>query len=724
MRAGNIHGLRPDQTLVLINSRRVHTTAVFAAEGGSGLYTAPFDFNTVPTNAIKRIELLADGAGAQYGSDAIAGVINIILDDRPKGGQLSVDYGQRHSYFAPIDRTLNDGRTLHFNADYGVPVGDGGHLRFGAEALFRGATNRAGYSQSEDGVRGPIPWEADPGQPNSVRNDIAAAAGRVMTAGDGLSQGGSAFCDAGVPLNENWTLNSFATLSYRYTEGAAFFRWPADYGGDGPTGNRNPGAIYHDGYRPVTQGHNLDFRVSTGVKGKVAGWATDLSVTTGQSDFLFDVRNSLNPSFGDHSPRQFHLYRAGFGQTTVNIDANRTFDPGLAKPLLVAWGGEYRHERFATYPGDPLSWQQGPLPNPIGAQAGPGLSPRDAGRANRNVLGGYAEVTLTPITALTFDAAGRYEHYDDFGNTLNGKIAARLQVSPWLAIRGTLSSNYRAPSLAQLVTQISTLAFDPAGGGLLTQVTASPDGPIAKALGFPALRPERSRNISLGPVIALPGFNASFSYFDIHLRDAIGISPTISGDRVSAYLLGRTGRFVESVQLLQNIDAYTRRGFDVSASYTHRVGDGRLGLTGAYTQGKSVPSNADFVIPATLTELGYQPPAFQSPVYRFITRKLVLTPRYSDDATDISVRFTRFGQEYLPIIFTDDFQRLPAKWTVDLSVGRDVARNLRLEAGGQNILNTYLQRQAYPNTYYGTLPYNGQMYFLGAYYYLRLQVKL
>jgi iron complex outermembrane receptor protein len=725
VRAGQLRGLKPDQTLVLINGKRAHTTAVFAVEGGNGQYTAPFDFNTLPTNAISRVEVLSDGAGAQYGSDAIAGVLNIVLD-RSEGGQMSLTYGQHHTQFEPTRQSLDDGGTVTLNGDYGWRFGDKGFFHVGLEAVDRKSSNRAGYTQDANGVRGPIPFDANPYLPNSAQNTAVALAGRVMSAGDGANTGVNAFFNGEYQLSSDWRAYGFGTLSYRSSEGDAFFRWPADWGGDGPDGNRNPGPAYPNGYRPLTHGENTDYGLTGGARSTLAGWDADLSLTVGANDFDWGVKNSLNPSLGTASPHSFHLYSASLDQVTANADFVRRFDIGFSAPLVVATGAEFRHEAFSTSAGDAASYTSGPLIEPIGAEAGPGLRPEDASHVSRDVGGVYLDLTSQMTSRLRVDAAARYDSYSDFGDTVNGKLAARYELLDGLALRGAVSSNYRAPSLAQLGSQTSAQTFNSSATGLLTTLTVAPGGSIAKALGFSDLKPEKSTNYSAGLVWKWHGLDVSLDGYQIDLTDALAVYPQISGSAVQAYLLTKTGRAIQSVQLLQNLAAYTRTGFDLSANYRFAAlgGDAELGMTA--TTGKSRAGSSSFSVPTVLQGLGYHPLPYQTTVSRFgATMKTIVHGAWTNGDWSLFARATRWDEDHLAIRRTSLFQTLPAAWTFDLDVTKKLTRNISVSAGGQNIFDQYPDRQVYADTYYGGLPYsNSQMGFLGGFYYVKIKYAL
>jgi iron complex outermembrane recepter protein len=725
VRTGQLRGLKPDETLVLINGKRVHTTAVLAVEGSNGIYTAPFDFNTVATNAIQRIEVLGDGAGAQYGSDAIAGVINIVLDQASEGGQMSASYGQYHTYFAPINQTLDDGRTYTFNIDYGWKLSDSGFFHAGLEYQHREASNRAGYTQDQNGVRGPIPWEANPNLPNSAQNTAVALAGRVEATGDGPMDAVNGFFNSEWQIGSAWRGYSFGTFAIRVTDGDAFFRWPADWGGNGPDGNRNPGPAYPDGYRPVTRGVNNDFGATVGAKGTLFGWNSDFSVTAGRDHFSWNVNNSLNPSYGPTSPHDFHLYGAVFSQLTVNADFLRHFDLGFAEPVTVAMGGEYRHENFYTTPGDVASYAAGPLNEDVGAEAGPGVPPEDTSNVSRDTGGIYLDISDNLTKKLSIDGAGRFESYSDFGRTVNGKFSARYEFIPQLALRGAVSTNYRAPSLAQIGTQVSSEAFNTNGTGLVDNLTAAPNGPIAKALGFPNLAPERSTNLSAGVAFKVKNFDASFDFYKIELKDALDVYPMISGDAVSAYLLRVTGRNVQSVQMLENIDALTRSGFDLITSYHNRFMGGNLELGVNATSGVSHSDNNKFPVPSILSSLGYSPQSYQTPVYPFGAQmKIISHVSWRNDFWSIFLRVTRWPSQFIAVYGESYYHFLPAKYTADLDVSFRITKTIEVSVGGNNIFNSYPKLDDYNNTYYGSFPYpSAQMGYMGAFYYTRLNVK-
>jgi iron complex outermembrane receptor protein len=326
VRAAQLRGMSPDHVLVLVNGKRQHTAAVVVLESKIGLGTNPFDFNTIPLGAIERIEILRDGAGAQYGSDAIAGVINIVLKSAGSGGGVTASYGAHRTDFEPTGDTITDGHTWSIAGDYGLAFGGEGTLHFGAEYRDRTPTNRAGV--------GALPFFEEQTPAN-----LALDPARVFAPGDRGAEDVYLWYNLALPLGERG-FYSFARFARRESEGTGFFRYP-----DGFTSNA---AVHPNGFRPITLGDNQDFSFTAGLEGSDFETDWDLSVTVGQNDFESGVTNSANPSLGAASPTRFDLGSFTFTQTTVSADLVRAFDIGaLAGPLSFAYGAELRRR----YPG-------------------------------------------------------------------------------------------------------------------------------------------------------------------------------------------------------------------------------------------------------------------------------------------------------------------------------------------------------------------------------------
>jgi len=477
VRAGQLRGMSPDQVLVLVNGKRRHTSAIVNLEAKIGKGTNPVDFNSIPLGAIARIEVLRDGAGAQYGSDAIAGVINVILDDAPTGGEVGFTYGAHRTDFEPTDDTLSDGQTRSFDAEIGIPLSERGFLRIGFDYTDRAQTERGG----PDGI--PFFEQQTPAN--------LALAGRVSyRPGDPAVTAYNGWFNGLFPVGEAFDLYAFGTYNDRESEGAAFFRYPDS--------SQNFRSVYPQGYRPFTTGDNSDLAATVGARGSGSAWSWDASLGFGRNAFDFGVANSLNASLGPTSPTRFDLGRFVFDQLTANLDATRDIAFGDAGPLLLAVGGELRRETYDTRAGDPASYAAGPLTDrPVGAQAGPGLSPADEAESSRTVVGAYADLSGNLTERLFGGAALRYDRYNDFGDAVTGKLSGRYEIAPGYAIRGALSNNFRAPSLAQNSFNFTVTSFG-SGGQLRRVRTLAPTNPIAQALGAQELDAETSRNVSLG----------------------------------------------------------------------------------------------------------------------------------------------------------------------------------------------------------------------------------
>jgi len=444
VRAAQLRGMSPDHVLVLVNGKRQHTASVVSLETKIGLGTNPFDFNTIPLIAIKRIEILRDGAGAQYGSDAIAGVINIVLKDASQGGSVTASYGQHRTDFDPIDDDIDDGDTFSVAADYGFAVGDGGSLRIGAEYRTRDETNRAGI--------GVLPFFEDQTPAN-----LALDPARVFAPGDGEADDFYLFYNATIPVGER-EFYSFGRYSNRDTDGTGFFRYP-----DGFT---SLPSVHPNGFRPITTGDNTDTSLSVGLRGNNFNSDWDLSLTVGKNDFDSGVESSANPSLGAASPTTFDLGSFEFTQTTLNADVVREFElDRLSSPVTFAYGAEVRFEDYETSAGDPASYEAGPFIAGIGAQAGPGLPADRVADVDRTVYAAYVDVEADLSDQFSIGAAARFEDYDDFGNALTGKLSGRFAVTGAFAIRGAVGTSFRAPSLAQTGYERATTNFG--DGGML-----------------------------------------------------------------------------------------------------------------------------------------------------------------------------------------------------------------------------------------------------------------
>lgn len=578
LRPATLRGLSPDQTLVLINGKRRHVSALLNINGTVGRGSAAVDMNLIPGLAIGRVEVLRDGAAAQYGSDAIAGVINIQLKNASSGGRASVTWGK---YFTTIDNVANvtslalngagqpqldpadnryflantdgdrdadDGRQLTIGANIGLPMGPNGYFNVTGEFRDRNRTNRAGFDLRPNYVTGAL----DPREVSFNRLQFRF--------GDPDSVDYNLFVNAGMEIAADWELYAFGSFGHRDTVSAANWRQGGaaanrDFSVLAPNTVPNAAnfvALTPDGFLPLIDSDLDDLAGTLGLRTDFGGWKADLSLGHGQNRFDYTVRDTLNTSFGPQSQRVFDAGGLFYAQDIVNLDFSKQFEAGFAKPLAVAAGAEYRKEHFEIRPGDLQSYAIGPLfrapianttaancaaqqgrfnpatnlcdfPGrgaPAGAQGFPGIPANSATDVGRHSWAAYVELDTDIVEGLTTTIAGRYEHFSDFGSTWNGKLAARLEVVDGFALRGSISNGFRAPSLHQQFFSTTSTNFV---GGVPVDIATLPVGaPAARALGSQDLKPEKSLNMSLGATAnPLRGLTVTADLYQIDIDDRI-----------------------------------------------------------------------------------------------------------------------------------------------------------------------------------------------------------
>ncbi|QBE63862.1 TonB-dependent receptor plug domain-containing protein [Pseudoduganella lutea] len=717
VRGIQLRGLAPDQVLVLVNGKRRHASAVLDTESSfAGI--VPVDVNAIPPGAIDHIEILRDGAGAQYGSDAVAGVINIVLKKARTGGSASVSFGANHTDFEPTNDTKTDGQTTIVSADYGLPVGDAGYFRFGLENRLRNPTNRAGASDA-----GWTSWNATPA-------DMALDGQVVFKSGDSEQRNTYAFYNALVPVSEGVDAYSFATVNKRKSDGSAYFRYPGD-----PS---NVPEIYPNGYRPSTKGDMTDVSVVAGLRLARGGWNWDLSARHGGNKFEYDLANSVNASLGTASPTRFHLATFDFDQDAVNADLTRELDLGIGAPVNLAIGAEYMHETYTSTPGDAASYAAGTVAGaPPGAQAGPGLRPQDAFDGSRSVRSIYADIESDITPRLLVGAAARYSDYSDFGNARTGKLSARYKVSDTFLLRGSLSNSFRAPALVQTGFRFSTLNFNSDGTALQTASLLPASDALARAFGAENLTPEKSTNLSLGAAWR-PQRNTSVTVdaYRIRLRDRITRTSDLQSDAATAYLaaIGRTD--IQSVAYLANLLDTTTTGLDVVVNHDLPFAGGKLDLNAALNLNRTRIDNVH-QSPAALARIDPDLTLLtENSLFRIRNAspesKLVLGADWQGARWGVQARATRFGSledfsydDEAGVIDGVHAQRFGAVWTLDVEAQYKLTKQLTLFVGADNVFDRYPQRVRETNnaTYGGALPYNfiNPIGLNGAYFYGRLR---
>ncbi len=519
-RSITLKGMAPDQVLVLIDGKRWQPSSVLVFNNAVGRGSAPYDLGAIPLNAVERIEVLDDSAAAQYGSDAIAGVVNIILKSNGAGGLYGAQTGITDA---------GDGFNYDVTGSQGIDLGDG-HLTLTGDVRHQDITNRAGPDPRNGGK---IDQQA--GDPRALDIGFTANAGYAIT--DDVDSYGSLI------------------VSRRDSVSAPTFR----VAGSSP--------IYPNGFLPEVNPLIWNVTAIGGLKADLgSGLTADLSNSFGFNSAHFDVHNTANDALGLASPTDFYSGTLEYDQDTVNLIVNRDLADILAAGN-IAGGLEYRFEHYMITPGTPLSFEQG------GAQGFPGFAPRIPVDNSRNAVGLFLDGEAKPVKWLTLGAAGRYDHYSDFGDALTWKATARADLLDWFALRGSLGTGFRAPSLPQqyfssVVSQITTT------GALTRTGTYQVRDPIAIALGATPLKPEKSRDYSAGAVFhPLDNLLVTADWYDIDVRDRIVLSDTLKGPDVTAILLANGVTDVQQVQFFTNA-AHTRtEGYEFSASYAVTLDD-------------------------------------------------------------------------------------------------------------------------------------------------------
>ncbi len=683
IRAAQLRGMSPDQVLVLVNGKRQHTAAVVNLEAEVGRGTTPFDFNSIPVTAIERIEVLRDGAGAQYGSDAIAGVINIVLKDAPEGGSLAAFFGAHRTDLAPTGDSITDGQTFSVSGDYGFAVGEGGSLRIGGEYRDRNSTNRAGI--------GVLPFFEDQTPAN-----LALSPARLFAPGDGESEDLYAFYNFNLPVAGDRNIYSFGRLNQRDSTGAAFFRWPDGFSG--------VPSVYPNGYRPVTNGDNTDLSFSGGLEGVRGEWDWDFSATIGRNDYELGVSNSINPSFGAASPTSFKLAGFEFTQTTLNADLVRPIEiADLFGGATLALGAELRFEDYQTTPGDPQSFQAGPLAGmaAVGAEAGPGLDTDSVADIDRFVYSAYVQLDAAATEKLELSVAVRFEDYDDFGSAVTGKLSGIYELNETLALRGALGRNFRAPSLAQTGFEFSTTNFG--AGGMLTVFGHLPVfDPVAIANGALPLKEERANNVSAGLVWeASDNISITIDLFNIDVNDRITL---IAGSR-------------DNVTFFTNLVDTKTNGIDIVANGSVALGNGDIAWTAAYNR-----SDTDVENPQILGEQEINTLETAAPKDKVILQGVWNSGRWS-----VLGRATRFGETVRDFDFGGGFpdaQTHSDVWSLDVEVDFEPRDNWHIALGAENLLDEYPDLSSSDNNFFGHLPYDifPAIGMNGAFFYVRARI--
>ena len=727
----SLRGLGPDQTLVLINGKRRHQSSLINIFGTRGRGNTGTDLNAIPSSAIKRIEILRDGASAQYGSDAIAGVINIVLKDNTDKLSGSISYGV-YSTNADVDTSA------FLDGNYGVWNTDG----------FRLDTNRDGNAIGDDqnfdggSVKVTTNYGVKVGEKGGYANFTAEYLSKNKTLrpafdfrkgfGEAAIDGFNFFGNISVPVSDKTEIYAFGGRNYRDTDAFAFTR---------NGGERVVTSIYPDGFTPRITSNIIDNSISAGIRTETnSGWKVDINNTWGKNNFHYFIKGTLNASLEDASPTDFDAGGHSLSQNTISLDFSKNYEDVLAG-MNLAFGAEYRTENFVIFAGEESSWgtytENGILitdptnqtqaqtddgtPRPGGSQGFPGYSPANEVDRSRSNLSLYADAEFDISESFLLSTAARFENYSDFGSTLNGKIAARLKASDNVNIRGSLSTGFRAPSLAQIYYNLRFTNF--VGGQALETLLSPNNSPVTASFGIGPLQEEKAFNAALGFTAKFGSFTATIDGYLINVKDRIVLTGNFDAPQLPN---------VSAAQFFANGADTRTTGVDIVLSWKKSFNDNTFSasFTGNFNNMKIKD-----VKNGTLDEqtfFGERDKAFL--LASAPDSKLGLNLNYKRNWFDAGLSFTHFSKVELldfqmfedpadyggfanqVIAATDTYE---AKLVTDLTLGLRLNKNLKLNIGSNNLFNIYPDQQddwTEAGGYWDSV----QMGFGGAYYYARL----
>ncbi len=738
----NLRALPSDHTLVLVNGKRRHRGAV-VGEFVSGINRGAQGVDITPLfgASLKQVEVLRDGAAAQYGSDAIAGVINYQLITDPEVRDLSVQYSKSY---------IGDGVTIEAAGAIGAKIGDGGFLTFAFEVKDQDATSRgvqdgAGSTGGATGLAAAGFPVANPvvvwGQPN-VKDDYKFTVNSAIPVGDS-------------------ELYLFGNYSTRKVDGSFFYRNPArrqgvfasganalfaDTTGAGgcPVGplptasfaaaqafiNGAPANCFSffsrfpGGFTPRFGGTVNDFSGTAGFRGKFdSGFTYDFSAGIGRNALDYRITNTINASLGPDSPTSFDLGSQIQKEIVANADFAYPVNIGLASDLNIAFGVQYHDDSFEITEGELDSYRVGRFITQgfsAGANGFQGFSPEVAGLFNRNSIGAYVDLDVDVTDAFVLSGAARYEKFSDFGSTFNGKISGLYKLTEDIAVRGSASTGFRAPTLGQANLQRSATQF--AAGQLVELLVVSSTNPIAVAFGGGQIKPEKSKNFSLGATATLGRLNLTVDYFNIKVADRIGQTSAnlTAADRARLVAQGiPEAATISAVNFFVNDFSTKTQGVDVVANlpFSSSIGDTSLTLAVGYNDTK-VTSRGRTINDSRVRELEDSVPALRSTFSVAhnvgIFNGLVRVNYYSKTFENL------FNDETVPITS-------PSLFIIDAEIGAKFADHFKISVGAKNLFDTYPKEWSLggdtgrtPGFLGAIYPLNHPAGFNGGSYYIRL----
>ena len=713
VRPATLRGLGPDQLLVMLNGKRRHASALVNANNTVGRGSSGVDLNAIPASAIESIEILRDGAAAQYGSDAIAGVINLVMKSGAEPLKFDVKAGST---------THGDGQTLNTALSGGFAVGRGA-LFLAGEHRTRYETNRANPDIRDQVVAG-----------DAGKNSIAQPNTHY---GDAYERDVMLFGNFNLPLTEDGKqiFYAFGGFSNRHGSHGGNFRRPiqTDVWLE----------LYPSGFLPLIEPRIVDESLNVGARGEMATWFYDLSAGYAKNKFRFDVTDSENASIGPTSQTRFYAGALGDDQTTVNLDLSRQFAIGMTGPLNVAFGAEFRRDGFQEKAGEPASYIDGGHPNRVGgkatpgAQVFPGFQPSNEVDASRNSKAVYVDLEGDVLQQVRLGVAARYENFSDFGSTTNGKITARYSPFKQWLFRASASTGFRAPSLNQSYwSAISTnFIINPATNNTEPfQVgTYRVNSAVARALGAESLKPEKSKNLSAGTVWQpLSNLELTADFFHIDVDDRIVYTGNFNQPALQPLIqpFGAT-----AARFLTNAINTRTNGYDLVANYQPQFFGGSVDLSAAYSNNKTKIVG----VVATPPQLaGFGQVLFDNQERRRFEcgqpkDNLRLLQSMSRGGWNVTTRESRYGEFCSLTLLPVDDQTYAARWLADAEISYNWNR-YTFAVGAENLFDQYPDRNRFRrpdgnftqqiNNSINAYPINTPFGMNGRFVYSRVSVRL
>ncbi len=748
-----LRGMSPDQVLVLVNGKRRHQFSTLNLNVAPGLGTIVTDLNSIPAAALKRVEVLRDGAAAQYGSDAIAGIINLALNDSDEGGSVSLTAGSMKE---------GDGDTFKASLNGGMSLGkEGSFLNFTVEGFSFEGTNRSDTytgaiypsAPADYGETGPTPnypyFTTNPRQDRGVYPQEPFVVGNY---GSNENDTVQTFFNAAYPLSDTTELYAFGGTSEKDIVAYGFFRNPSRF-------SRAVLEVFPDGYVPVLPGQSVDYSLVAGVKTILGNeWNVDFSYSTGHNHLDQWNNNSTNPSLGAATPTEFYVGRYEFNQDILELNVAKNLGEwGAIDNLSAAFGASYRKDNFQLHQGSPESFEVGPLASigkDVGSSARPGISSASVNDLDRDNFALYADFEADLNESFLLTTALRYEDYSDFGSNISGKFGGRYRVNDNLAVRGSYNRGFRAPSLGQIGNRVNTSTVQN-GAVVITQQVSSDDTRL-QSLGIDQPEAEISNSFNFGITGTMLGgaLDVTLDAFYIDIDERIVVSERLNTSRFPAVATlfpnAREIRFFTN-----HIDTETK-GIDLVLNYgTEFSNGGELDLTLAATFNQTEVTGQKDTPSQILTGASAANRDIQLLGQTAIElievaqpqEKIVLSAVYRLENWNFVARATRFGEVEAfsrglsPLdsnVECDSnnrcVQTFGAKTVTDISATYAFNENFRLTFGANNVFDVYPDK--YNNTRdgfvgqassyaSGQIPYSrnsNQFGFNGAYYYMTANV--